>query len=44
LRDVSTGEKTAIPVETELEIDYMPVIITWNDEELYGVPQILYTK
>jgi hypothetical protein len=44
LHDVSTGEKTAIPGETELDIDYMPVIITWDDEEPYGVPQILYTK
>ncbi|MDR0718589.1 MAG: hypothetical protein LBF78_03060 [Treponema sp.] len=44
LHDVSTGENAAIPGKTELDIGYMPVIITWDDEEPYGVPQISYTK
>jgi hypothetical protein len=44
LHDVSTGEHTAIPGKTEVDIGYTPVIITWDDEEPYGVPQISYSK
>jgi hypothetical protein len=44
LHDVSTGENAVIQGETELDIGYMPIIITWNDEEAYGVPQISYTR
>jgi hypothetical protein len=44
LHNVSTGENAVIPGETELDIGYMPVIITWNDEEAYGVPKISYPR
>jgi hypothetical protein len=42
--DVSTGKNTAIPGETDLGVGYAPVIITWDDKEPFGVPQISYTK
>jgi hypothetical protein len=44
LHDVSTGENTAIPGETELDIGAMPVILTWDDEKTCGVPRISYRR
>jgi hypothetical protein len=44
LHDVSTGENTVIPDKTDLDIGHMPVIITWDNGEPYGVIQISYTK
>jgi hypothetical protein len=43
LHDVSTGEAIAIPGEMELDIGFMPVILSWNNEEPYGILRISYT-
>jgi hypothetical protein len=44
LHDVSTGESIAVSGDAGLNINVMPVILTWDNKEPYEILKISYTK